>query len=323
MDLIDRYLTAVRRHLPRPQQDDIVSELSDSLRSEVEEREQQLSRPLNEAEQAELLKRRGHPWLMASRYLPQQYLIGPALYPYYRQALSMVVFWVVLPITIVGGGIAAIYADAPAQVWGRVLGAAWNGAIYAVGIITIVFAVLERERVRFTALENWNPARLPAAGEGREVPRSESVIGLVFGFTFLIWWIDLIRVPEFMSYDGEPVAFTLAPIWSRLYLPILISLIAWIAIQAIDLVRPWRSLAVSVVDVSLSVLNIIIVSFVLRAGHYVDVVATPQYADRAASFERLLNNIVTGTFIVIGILSVYELLYELWKVSKGRRRVFV
>ena len=40
MDLIDRYLVAVRRYLPRPQQDDIVSELSDSLRSEAEEREQ-------------------------------------------------------------------------------------------------------------------------------------------------------------------------------------------------------------------------------------------------------------------------------------------
>src|SRR5687768_18157345 len=100
MDLIDRYLVAVRRYLPRPQQDDIVSELSDSLRSELEEREQALSRPLNEAEQSELLKQRGHPWLMASRYLPQQYLIGPALFPYYRQALTMVVFWVVLPITL-------------------------------------------------------------------------------------------------------------------------------------------------------------------------------------------------------------------------------
>jgi hypothetical protein len=321
MDLIDRYLAAVGRHLPRPQQDDIVSELADSLRSEVEDRQAELGRPLTEDEQAELLKRRGHPWLAASRYLPQQYLIGPGLYPYYRKALTMVVFWVVLPITIVGGGIMAIYADTPMQVWGRVIGAAWNGAIYSVGIITIVFAVLERERVRFTALEHWDPARLPAAGEGREVPRSESVVGLVLGFTFLIWWVDLIRVPEFMSYDGEPVSFTPAPIWTRLYLPILISLVAWIAIQAVDLVRPWRTLAVSVVDISVNLLNLIVIAFILRAGHFVDVVAAPQFADRAASFERLLNTIVTGTFVVIGAVSVYELLYELWKVSKGRRRV--
>ncbi len=319
MDLIDRYLTAVRRHLPRPQQDDIISELSDSLRSEVEEREHSLSRPLNEAEQAELLKRRGHPWLMASRYLPQQYLIGPALYPYYRQSLSMIVFWVVLPITLIGGALNAIYADNAMQVWGRVLSAAWNGALYSVGIVTIVFAILERERVRITALDNWNPTRLPTASEGREVPRSESVLGLVFGFTFLIWWIDLIRVPEFMNYDGEPVAFTLAPIWSTLYLPILVSLVAWIAIQAIDLVRPWRSLAVSVVDIGLNLFNVALIVIILRAGHFVDIVAAPQFADRVESFERLLNNIVTGTFIVIGVISAYELIYELWQICRARR----
>jgi hypothetical protein len=323
MDLIDRYLTAVRRHLPRQQQDDIVSELSDSLRSEIEERERELRRPLHEAEQAELLKRRGHPWLMASRYLPQQHLIGPGLYPYYRQALTMVVFWVVLPITLIGGAITAIYADNPMHVWSRVVGAAWNGAIYSVGIVTIVFAILERERVRFTALDNWNPARLPAAGEGREVPRSESVLGLVFGFTFLIWWIDLVRVPQFMNYDGEPVAFTLAPIWTSLYLPIVIALLAWIAIQAIDLVRPWRSLAVSLVDMALNVINLVLIAIILRAGHFVDVVAAPQLADRVADVERFLNNIVMGTFIVIGVISIYELLYELWKISTPRRRVLV
>jgi hypothetical protein len=321
MDLIDRYVAAVRRYLPRQQQDDIVSELSDSLRSEAEEREQALNRPLNQAEQSELLKQRGHPWLMASRYLPQQYLIGPALYPYYRRALTIVVFWVVLPITLIGGALTAIYSDNPMQVWGRMLSAAWNGAIYSVGIVTIVFAILEKEQVRFTALDNWNPARLPAAGEGREVPRSESVIGLVFGFTFLIWWIDLLRVPEFMSYDGEPVTFTMAPIWATLFLPVLISLVGWIGIQAIDLVRPWRSLAVSTVDIGLNLFNLVLVGIILRAGHFVDVAAAPQFADRADSFERLLNNIVQGTFIVIGVLSIYELLYELWHISKARRRV--
>src|SRR5690606_13642367 len=142
MDLIERYVAAVRRHLPTSANADIVSELSDNLRSQAEEREHELGRPLNEGEQAALLKPHGHPWLMASRYMPQQHLVGPALYPYYRQALQIVVFWVVLPMTLVGGALAAINSDHPSLWISRVLGAAWNGAIYSVGIVTIVFAIL-------------------------------------------------------------------------------------------------------------------------------------------------------------------------------------
>jgi hypothetical protein len=87
MDLIDRYLVAVRRQLPQNLQDDIVQELGDSLRSEAEEHEREAGRAMTADEQAVLLRKRGHPWLMASRYLPQQQLIGAALFPYYRQAL--------------------------------------------------------------------------------------------------------------------------------------------------------------------------------------------------------------------------------------------
>ena len=41
------------------------------------------------------------------------------------------------------------------------------------------------------------------------------------------------------------------------------------------------------------------------------------------SFERLLNNIVQGTFVVIGVVAVFEILYEVWTLSKARRRVLV
>ena len=161
MDLIDRYLIAVRRALPQDLQDDVIAELTDSLRSEAEEHESATGHPMTEAEQAGILKKRGHPFLMASRYLPQQYLIGPLLFPYYRQTLKFVVFWVVLPIVLIGGAIHAIYAADPAGVWSRVIAGAWNGAIYSIGIVTIVFAILEHEKTRISLFENWNPAKLP------------------------------------------------------------------------------------------------------------------------------------------------------------------
>src|SRR5579864_2924956 len=90
MDLLDRYLQAVRFWLPRAQQDDIVAELSEDLRSQIEEQEAKLGHKLNRYEMASLLKQRGRPSVVASRYLPQGYLIGPTLFPIYRRVLIIV-----------------------------------------------------------------------------------------------------------------------------------------------------------------------------------------------------------------------------------------
>jgi len=315
MDLIDRYVAAVRRHLPARLQHDIGQELTDNLRSEAEALEEQAGHPLGDDEQAALLKKHGHPWLMASRYLPQQQLIGPALYPYYRQTLLIIVFWVVLPITLIGGTVAAIYSDNPAQAWARMMGAVWNAAIYSVGIITIVFAFLERERIRFTALDNWNPAQLPNATDGRTIPRGESVAGLAFAMTFLLWWLGLIHVPVIDSWDGQPIRFVPAQIWTTMFYPILVTLAASIAVHIIDLLRPWRTLGVSLFDLAIGAANVAICGFVIRAGHFVEVVGNPGRADTLTRANYFANASIEWTFIVLAAVFLLDMLYEVWLVT--------
>ena len=159
-------------------QDDIVSELCDSLRSEAEEHERATGRPLTDDEQATLLKKRGHPWLMASRYLPQQQLIGPALLPLLpADARDGGVLGRVTHHAVVGGAINAIYADDSAQLWARVLGAAWNGAIYSVGIVTLVFAVLEKSGCASRCSTTGTRHTCRGHATGRAMPRSETVHG--------------------------------------------------------------------------------------------------------------------------------------------------
>ena len=320
MDLIDRYLIAVGRQLPRHVEADIIPELTDSLRSEAEEGERAAGRPLNEEEQAALLKKRGHPFIMASRYLPQQQLIGPALFPFYRQALKFVVFWVVLPIALFGGAIQAIYADAPSAIWTKAIGAAWNGAIYSVGIVTIVFAILDHERVRITVLDSWNPAKLPEPKAGRVVRRSETVMSLLFALTFLVWWTNLVPVPEFVVYAGDRVRLTAAPVWAELYLPILVSLVASIGVHLVDLVRPWRTLTVSVAHLAVEVLNLFIVTRVLQAGRYLEVSGAPEVADKVALANHWFNQILEWTFLIVGAVIIFELCYELWLIVRARRQ---
>ena len=81
MELLDRYLQAVKKYLPARRQDDIIAELRANMESQIEDKESELGRPLTQGEMEDLLRKMGSPVIVASRYQPQQYLIGPALFP--------------------------------------------------------------------------------------------------------------------------------------------------------------------------------------------------------------------------------------------------
>ena len=89
MELLDRYLEAVRKHLPWQRQDDIIAELRANLESQLEEKEEALGRPLTQAEMEEWLKKLGSPIQVAAGYQTHQYLIGPNIFPTYRYVLKL------------------------------------------------------------------------------------------------------------------------------------------------------------------------------------------------------------------------------------------
>ena len=55
----------------------------------MEDRESQLGRTLTDEERSEILKRHGHPMLVAGRYRTHQQLIGPAFFPMYALVLKL------------------------------------------------------------------------------------------------------------------------------------------------------------------------------------------------------------------------------------------
>ena len=144
MDLLERYIHAVRFWLPRDQQDDVAAELAEDIRSQIEEQESRLGRALNESEVAALLKQRGRPLLVANRYRPQQYLIGPALFPVYRFVLIIVTLCYLVPWMLTWIGLAAFDPTYHANV-GRTLGPLWGTfwltTFVALGTVTLIFAI--------------------------------------------------------------------------------------------------------------------------------------------------------------------------------------
>ncbi|MGC2744793.1 MAG: hypothetical protein WA672_16580 [Candidatus Angelobacter sp.] len=168
MELLDRYLQAVRFWLPRSQQDDIIAELGDDLHSQTEEREASLGRTLNEDELVALLQQAGHPMRVAGKYLPQQSLIGPTLFPLYKFVLKTVTFGYLAPWILVWAGMMVFVPSYRAAHSGAALLGTWahfcSLAFMLFGVITIVFAVLEKFQLRIPWLNTWDPRKLPRVG---------------------------------------------------------------------------------------------------------------------------------------------------------------
>jgi len=237
--LLDRYLHAVRFWLPKAQQQDIVNELSEDLHAQIEEQESALKRPLNESELEAILKRCGSPIIVASRYRPQKYLIGPALFPIWQFVLKLVLVWVLLPILVVVIGPALVSASSRWQpaVW-QTFSMLCTVLISTAAAITIVFAVLERLESRLRLLDRWNPHSLPPAPRTEKRPsRTQSVFEIITGVAGLLW---LLALPHYPFLVLGPLAEFLkaAPLWPRFYLPMALLAILGVAYQCVGLFRP-------------------------------------------------------------------------------------
>jgi hypothetical protein len=239
MELLDRYLQAVRFWLPKAQQEDIIAELSSDLSSQIEEKEGELGRPLTDAEVEAILKRCGSPILVAARYRPRTQLIGPALFPIYESVLKITLFWMMVPIFVLIVGPAMIL---PAQdhfgallaVFGKFISAAF----ITVGIMTIVFALLERGRAKLDLFEKWDVKSLPpVVKEAKPRRRTQSIFELIFSILGLLW---LLAVPFYPFLMFGPAAIWLkpGPALRAIYYPILALCIVGLASHVVALVWP-------------------------------------------------------------------------------------
>ncbi len=243
MELLERYLQAVRFWLPKEQKQDIIAELSEDLRSQIEDRETELGRKLNETEIETILKERGRPLLVANRYQPQQYLIGPVLFPIYRFVLKIVALCYLVPWVVVW---LCLLAFSPAYRashgnWAMSAMAGWSSlwvlAVSAFGLVTLVFAGLEHAQARSRFLEKWNPRKLPPVRDPNQIQRSAS-IGELVGNLALICWISYLSSRTISILHSE-IRITFSAAWTYFFWGFLSLAIFNLALAVVNLVRPY------------------------------------------------------------------------------------
>jgi hypothetical protein len=266
MELIDRYLQAVRFWLPKSQHD-LALELAEDLHSQVEAKEAELGRPLDQREVSAILKECGRPVVVAGRLRPQDYLIGPMIFPAYRFILKMTLLWMMLPIFvfIVGPAQLARTGSLGAAI-GSTIGAMWTGSFIAAGIITLVFVMIERTQKNLGLVDKWDPRTLPPLEKPeRKASGGKTACELIFNLMAFAW---LLLVPYYPFLILGPAAGFLkaAPIWHMFYAPVLLLTVASILRLVVILVRPqwvrfpvWSKLLQTV-------LSLVVVHFMINAA---------------------------------------------------------
>jgi len=231
MEILDGYLSAVKRCLPRKQRTDIVAELREDLLSQLEARQEELGRPLTDAEQYGVLMQHGDPMIVARRYWPNRRslsvgweLIGPELFPAYLFVLGLN-----LAITVGVIPLSLLIYHAPITVQPFIL-----PVVAQIVCVTAVFILLNLVRLKFPQQWIYPPAQLASV---IPLQRWYTVSGLVACSVLTLWWL---AIPYFQFLVLGPSAgeLKLAPVWHRYYVPVLLLFLAGTGQRAVSVVRP-------------------------------------------------------------------------------------
>ena len=314
MDLLDRYLNAVRRHLPQAQADDIVAELRDVLLTRQEARAEALGRPLTAAEEGELIRGFGHPLLVAARYWTRQQLIGPEIYPFYVY-FTRITLGIVAAVMIATGAASVVFGHAdPAQVAARTLASMWSALITTVGVLTILFYLLDRYRLGVNLLERWRPENLPPVRVSRPAARWERMVELSVCGLFLLWWLGVIQPPP-APYGS--LQFGLAPIFRELFWPITGVIVLDIASAVVALTLAGRGRLAGGLDLATAAANLVVVGLLLQAGHWIEVSIAGPEPRPLEGLARLFDLGFRAGLLVSAIVWTMKTIVRAWRLIRA------
>ena len=303
-ELIDRYVMAVAANLPKRDRADVPAELRDILYSKAEAREAELGRPLTRREVEDMLRAYGHPLIVAGSYGRYHALIGPSVYPFYLFTLKLV-----------GGIMLAIYVVQLAIV--KVAGAPHVrpdpdivGALFTVGgVITLVFALIERFGKPEKLATTWRVSQLPKLGAPSGRRPFEILFEMALVGAAIAWWVGLLPIPT--PAPGF-ISVHLAPVWQSLHWPILGYLMLQLAVDLFELLAPGMARLHAAIRLGYHLLGLVLAAVIYQAGHWLDVTVT--LADRADLAQRLNEGFNSGFKIGL-IVSVFLFLFEVGRAG--------
>lgn len=314
MELIERYLQAVKFALPQAQQDDIIKELRDNILSQIEDKEAELSRPLTEQEQVDLLKKVGSPMHLASRYRKQQYLIGATMFPIYWKVLKASLGLALL--VLAAGSIATAAAGKTLTESLGVFFRYPGVALMTFAWITLAFSALEFFGGRFQMKDCWDPRHLPPLM--KTDPRKsqfELIAQLVVQTIFSVWWLVGLHYQYLLL--GPGIAFLrLGPVWQTIYPLLVVSVVVDLGLTASMLVWPVWTKGRALSRLVMSTLSLVAIYFLINAPDLF--VAADPSAPKLQTLLKIANYWVHIALMIAALIHVIKIVIEMAKLVRRR-----
>jgi hypothetical protein len=334
MELLDRYLEAVRKQLPWERQDDIVAELRANLEAQLEDRQEELGRTLNTEEAKAWVGQLAAPRMMAARYRPQQALIGPTLFPTYWTIVRMLTPWLFLFAVIEGAVRLATHAWSAAVLPEAILNGIWIVLVNIV-VVTVVFVAIEYAGLHYPErfpqiariIGKWDLNDLPKIEPVKGCrPRTFGVAVIDAGFhaLLLVWVLLLPKYPVLIFGPGafvmHALPYTYAPILVNFYWAVVALNAVQLAWKLVDLYTGAWMGERRLQHFAIKLMGMIPIVIALRApGHLWIVLKDPaaQFDKYGAQLAQINQAIYLGLRIVLAIVVITFLaeLGKLWLVS--------
>jgi hypothetical protein len=316
VDLIDRYLNAVRGFLPASQQGDIIRELEEDIRSQAADLEEELGRPLTDEDAERLLERYGHPVRLAARYRPERQLIGPAIFPFYWLVLKIALS-VALAVHVVIAAVTLVTGSAVGEALVPVFVFPFTVGVTVFGWVTLVFAVVDRNLDQFAGAASWKDGTLPQPFAERVRSRLALLCEIAASTAFLIWWLAVPQAP-FLAFGPAAAFLGLGPIWHTMYPVITAVWVGSLAVMWAILLRPgWGRYRAHAGAVG-NLLALAIAVVLLRSGPLVTLVDPALASEGTLTVTRVVNVSVQIGLGVFAAVCVWELGAHLLRLSRGR-----
>jgi hypothetical protein len=323
MNLIDRYIREVGRHLPRKNRADIQAELHSLL---VDSLEARVEGEPTEEDVINLLKEFGPPEKVAASYWKEgQYLIGPRLYPFFRMVVSIVlIVFVAVQLVLLGIGLVFNQATMPTAGW---IGEFFGGIFGAFGIIVLVFAVLQRLGVQPEMEEEaWDPRSLPKDEDDDPISVWGTIIETAFGFILIAILLFLPdQIGAYTSLRGELIS---NPVLQENLLIIILAILLGIGLDLFLLWKGQWSLFTRLAKIGINLFVIYVLYQLVvehtswlaahnASGFFETLEAFPQGAAPSPEFLQLLVmqsfRLAFGIALIVLVIETLNLIYKLIK----------